>query len=205
MPSNLSKPDIVLGALLANGPRCSREVLAEMAARGISAKQARTAREKQRIAVHRTGSGKDMRTTWALLPDVPIHAQADRTSTRPREGKTADAGCQQLSTSGGTQAAVPRAAGPQQISTAADAADAAAGPSNSELRRRDARIHAFIGRGVAQGEAKLTADRLMHADRENRHAYGSCAQCQAWTWGECDKVRPMTEMHVCWSRRPMSP
>lgn len=195
------EPVIVLRALLANGPRCSREVLAEMAARGISAKQVRTAREKQRIAMHRTGSGKGMRTTWALLPGGDIHAHADRTCTRPREGKKADAMCQQLSTSELAEAAVPRAAGPQQISTAADAADAAADPSKPDLQRRDARIHALRARGIPAAEAGTVADALLIADRRNVLALGSCAQCQWWGSNDCSAIRPATEVHVCWGRR----
>lgn len=205
MPSNLTEPEIILRAMLSGGPRCSREVLAEMAARGISAKQARTAREKQRIAMHRTGSGKDMRTTWALLPDVAIHAHADRTRTRTPARVAMNAEPQRMSACPAADDAPRQPAGPEQVLTAADAPDAAADTSESQRQRHVARIHAFVGRGVPLEEAKLTADRLMQADRENRHAYGSCAQCLMWAGGECDRVQPASTLHVCWHRRSSIP
>ena len=43
----LSETEIILRKLLADGPRNSREVLAELAARGFTAKQVRRARERK--------------------------------------------------------------------------------------------------------------------------------------------------------------
>lgn len=82
MEAHLTEPEIALRALLAAGPRDSREVVSAMAERGLSAKQTRTAREKQNVIIERAGSGADMRSTWRLQdlikPDIaqPRSAEA---------------------------------------------------------------------------------------------------------------------------------
>jgi hypothetical protein len=53
----LSEPEALLQALLADGPRESRDVLAWMAERGFTPKQVRRAREKQCIVAQRSGCG----------------------------------------------------------------------------------------------------------------------------------------------------
>ena len=80
MAAHLTEPEIALRTLLGDGPRDSRAVLAAMALRQFSPKQARTAREKQNIIIERAGSGTDMRSTWRLpdmtRPEVEPHCGA---------------------------------------------------------------------------------------------------------------------------------
>ena len=231
MTTTLTEPEIILRALLSAGSRCSREVLAEMAARGFSAKQVRTARERQRIAMHRTGSGKDMRTTWALLPSAAIHAQAERSSTRapalgapgtqPRSSQCGTQGAlqmtalalesQQAPTPAGARSVHPGTEERQQLSASPLAVHAekcsVAGPTSAavlktaEHRRLETRIRALRAQGLDPMESQAVADALAAADRQGVLALGSCAQCHWWGTGGCREVRPAVEVHVCWRRR----
>ncbi len=76
----LSAAEIIIRALLAEGPRASREVLADLAARGFTPKQVRVARERQGIVTERGGFGQATRTTWILplLPPAPTAALGGR-------------------------------------------------------------------------------------------------------------------------------
>ena len=76
----LSEAEIILRALLADGPRASREVLADLAARGFTPKQVRGARERQGVVMGRDGFGPETRTTWRMpmLQPAPTPAPGGR-------------------------------------------------------------------------------------------------------------------------------
>ena len=69
MTQHLNTPEAALRDLLASGPRNSREVLAIMGERQLSAKQIRRAREKLGVLIERAGSGTAMHSTWRM-PDL---------------------------------------------------------------------------------------------------------------------------------------
>lgn len=171
MTTTLTEPEIILRALLSGGPRCSREVLAEMAARGISAKQVRTARERQRIAMHRTGSGKEMRTTWALLPEGGIHAPlSERSSTRaPARLAPGMQPCGSWHRSQGGAQSEPLALGGQQTPTSAGMASLH--PAKVEPQQTSATPLAVpAGNGWAAGTVSGAAELNIaeHRRRETR-------------------------------------
>ena len=74
----LTDCEIVLRALLAEGPRNSRDVLAELADRSFTAKQVRRARERQGVVIDRQGFGALAQTIWrvSLVPSAPTSALA---------------------------------------------------------------------------------------------------------------------------------
>ena len=78
-PAGLTDCEIVLRALLSEGPRNSRDVLAELADRSFTAKQVRRARERQGVVIDRQGFGALAHTIWrvSLVPSAPTSALAD--------------------------------------------------------------------------------------------------------------------------------
>ena len=188
-PAGLTDYEIVLRALLAEGPRASRELLLEFAARGFTPKQARTGRERQGVVVERAGFGSAARSTWRMpmLPSAPtpalagdyVRASARNTGKRLRKPKTPEVSTAQPTPTDETPA---------------------------ELARMAGRIEAFRHRGVSALEAEVIAQRLLAADRENRKALGSCVQCCSWRRGECPLTpKPIAEIHVCWFLRQETP
>ncbi len=196
----MSEVDVALRALLAQGARDSREVLAAMAERGLSPKQVRRAREKLGVVVARHGDGAAMRSTW-YLPEPAIHAHDDeaplagmvatKVSTKTHHFEFGTHGVRD-----GTQQTPALAKAP-----AAVLHDTNGLWSEGECRRHAGRVDAFGRRGIKLDVAHQVADLLVVADRENRHAYGSCAQCVSLNTSECSVPRPVVEVHVCWLRR----
>ena len=190
----------VLGALLLDGSRDSREVLATMANRGLSPKQVRRAREKLGVVVERHGNGAAMRSTWCL-PEPAIHAHDDeapvarivttKASTKAPHFERGTHGVQD-----GTKQTPALAKAPAAVHH-----DSNGMWSEGECRRHTGRVDAFARRGIKLDVARQVADLLVVADRENRHAYGSCAQCVSLNTSECSVPRPVVEVHVCWLRR----
>ena len=77
--------------------------------------------------------------------------------------------------------------------------------SELERSRHAGRVDAFGRRGIRLDVARQVADLLVVADRENRHAYGSCAQCASLNTPDCRSQQPLMIMHVCWLRRLATP
>jgi hypothetical protein len=73
----MSPTELRLRNCLADGPRNSREVIAEMAASGYSAKQVRRARERQGVVARRSGCRGEMRSTWELPRVTAPEARGD--------------------------------------------------------------------------------------------------------------------------------
>ena len=187
-PTGMTDCEIVLRALLSEGPRNSRDVLAELADRSFTAKQVRRARERQGVVVDRQGFGAVTQTTWRL----PLGPSA---STHALDGDHVRAGARNT----GKTLRKPKI---PEASTAQPAPAA----TSAEVARMAGRIEAFQHRGVAAQEAEDIAGRLLSADRENRHALGSCVQCWSWRQGECPLTpKPIAEIHFCWLRRLETP
>ena len=196
----LSETEIILRKLLADGPRNSREVLAELAARGFTAKQVRRARERQGVVMARDGFGPATRTTWRMpmLPPAPTDALGGRPvrATLRTQVRTP------------ARHAGSRVRNPEVPKIAQDSTgqQPPADATLAELARLAGRVEVFHLRGINPAEARDVALRLLAADRENLHALGSCAQCHSWRQGDCHLTPlPVTTIHVCWFRRSETP
>ena len=200
-PAGMTDCEIILRALLAEGPCASREVLADLAARGFTAKQVRGARERQGIVAVRGGFGQATRTTWRLPspPPVPTDALGGRQVRKAAVRVQVRTGAREL----GAELANPCDPWIAQDSTGQQPpADA----TLAELARLAGRVEVFQRRGSNPAEARDVALRLLASDRENRHALGSCAQCHTWRQGDCQLTPlPVTTIHVCWFRRTETP
>lgn len=75
-----------------------------------------------------------------------------------------------------------------------------------ERRRHQARVEAFMLRGMNASTARQVADTLMERDSAGLRAVGSCAECQCVQLRTCPtKPRPVIEIHECWFRRQCTP
>ena len=200
-PTGMTDCEIVLRALLSEGPRNSREVLAELADRSFTAKQVRRARERQGVVMARDGFGPATRTTWRMpmLPPAPTPAPGGRQVRKAPVRVQVRTGTREL----GAELANPCDPWIAQDSTGQQPpADA----TLAELARLAGRVEVFQRRGSNPAEARDVALRLLASDRENRHALGSCAQCHSWRQGDCQLTPlPVTTIHVCWFRRTETP
>jgi hypothetical protein len=188
----------LLRALLENGPRNSRDLLADLERRGATPKQIRRAREKLGVTVQRFGFGNTMRSTWSLPDAIAGASSADA-------GRTVGGGRQLR------RATARRSAPVSQERPAAEApilprpdAHVAGGLTEAEANRMAARIEAFKARGLhPDAAARLALDLVLNRDRDTVHAKGSCIECQVSH--ECSRVRPPQVIHQCWLRRQDTP
>jgi hypothetical protein len=212
MTQHLSPTESCLRELLADGPRLSREVLASMAARGITPKQVRRARELLGVVTQRAGSGTSMHSVWSLPPSKPnigtSGVEEIRSVPRVREGIRAPVEapvemlknvkvCQAVS----VETKMETAAAFSALLTAVDL-------TVSEQHRHQVRIEAFRARGLDDLTASQVADALVGRDRAGLRATGSCAECQCIQLRTCPtSPRPVIEIHECWYRRkrPVNP
>ena len=179
----LSDSKEALVALLSDGPRGSRELVAELASRGFTAKTVRRARERLGVRIDREGFGLATRTIWRL-PLVPAESHLGVDVRAAAHSPSVDL-------------RNPEASAAQQSPVS---------PTPAELARQVGRIEVFQRRGIQPAEAHEIALRLLLADREGRHGLGSCVQCQAWRLGDCHlEPKPALDMHVCWFRRTETP
>lgn len=170
--------------MLSRGPRHSREVLAELAAQGFTAKQLRRARERQGILIERAGNGLAMHSTWRL-PDAAATAPAV-TATRPLVPRPSEQ----------TPFPASTPACPQSVTLMAD----------GEQCRHAARVRAFMSLGQGEATAHQVADALVERDRRGEHGTGSGAECQNPALGNCPTApRPVIEAHGCWAGRQCTP
>lgn len=201
-PAGMTDCEIVLRALLADGPRASREVLADLGARDFTPKQVRGARVRQGIVMEREGFGPATRTTWRMpmLTPAPAPTPAPRgRQVRAEVRGEVRATAREL----GVELANPNDPWiPQDLTGQQTPADA----TPVELARMAGRIEVFQRRSIQPAEARDVALRLLAADRENLHANGSCVQCHSWRQGDCHSTPlPITTIHVCWFRRTETP
>lgn len=204
-----------LSALLAEGPRDSREILAKGAEVGLSAKALRHARETLKLRVVRTGSREAMRSTWSLpgeadagdkgTNELPASAVDPDHSARAREGDPSDRPEPRC-----TRARVRAYSSP----TIGEAIDAPAQFTDGEQCRIERRVVHFRAKGVPEDEAVELAHLLvLERDRVNERRFdGSCAECSNLVGGRCTAQeegagvipRPIREVWNCWcARRPM--
>jgi hypothetical protein len=60
-------------------------------------------------------------------------------------------------------------------------------------------------RGLSGSDARRIAAALIDRDRGMNRATGSCIECQNFVRRECPIVKPIQEIHQCWSRRHDAP
>ena len=205
-----------LRALLADGPKLSREVADALGAEGFTTKQIRRAREREGVVIERAGSGRAMRSTWRLsvpaaipaldemLTFVKAGATASQRSARARQTAT-------VATKVAAETAVPRtqrmqpAGQPGSASTAAELG--ATNLTDFEVQRVERNAIGFGERGMGIDAARDLAIRLvLERDRPARHATGICIECEMFVRQECFVTpRPVADIHECWSRRPDTP
>lgn len=197
-----------LSALLAEGPRDSREILAKGAEAGLSAKALRHAREGLKLRVVRAGSRQAMRSTWSLPGEADAGDQG--TNELPASAVDPDHSAR------AREAATSRSARVRAYSspTIGEAIDAPAQFTDGEQRRIERRIVYFTAKGIPRDEAaELARQLVLERDRVNElRDSGSCAECENWGGGSClaEKEgagvapRPIHEIWSCWcARRPM--
>ena len=198
----MSPAELRLQACLAEGPRSSRDVIAEMVTAGFTAKQIRRAREQLAVVVRRSGCRAAMRTFWSTPPagqaQPLIEAHGDHASARPRARSQSQIRAAQVGAGGdddGVEGGIQR-----------HHDEPAAGLSEAERDRMSGRIAAFVTRGLGADEARAVAVALVVRDRGNDPALGSCIECQAFERQECPVTpRPATDVHQCWYRRAATP
>lgn len=79
-------------------------------------------------------------------------------------------------------------------------------PIEGERTRHQARVEAFLLRGMNVSVARQVADALVARDSSGLRAVGSCAECQCVELRSCPTTpRPVTEIHACWYRRQCTP
>lgn len=192
MNQSTSPTEVCLRSLLSTGPRNSREVLAAMATWQFTPKQVRRARERQGIMVERSGNGAAMHSTWRL-PDI-AH---DNKNTAAAAGLS---GCGAV----GLRLSLPSAVAGSAPCTEMQWPDAHR--TEGEQRRHQARVAAFIKRGIDARTAGNLADALVARDRDGLRGIGSCAECQCAELKNCPTTpRPVAEVHLCWYRRQCTP
>jgi len=205
-----------LRALLADGPKPSREVAAALGGEGFTPKQIRRAREQEGVVIERAGNGRAMRSTWRLsipaaipaldelLTFVGAGAAASHRSAHARDTKTVAAKV-------AAEKAVPRT---QSIQPANEpgAASTAAGLgavnlTHFEVQRAERSAIVFVQRGMGIDAARDLAIRLvLQRNRPAREATGSCIECQMLVRQECHRTpNPVADIHECWVRRPDIP
>lgn len=172
--------DACLYALLAIGPRNSRDVQVWLRALQFTPKQVRLARERLGVVIERAGNGRAMHSTWRLPSDgatadaTPVAATIDNATVPPTD-------------------ATPEAPVSREAKV-------------GEQLRHHARVQAFMAMGHDADTARAVADALVGRDRAGRPAAGSCAECQNIALRQCQATpRPATEIHECWSRRQCTP
>lgn len=193
--------DACLRTLLAGGPRNSRDVLAELAARQFTPKQARRARERLGVLIERAGNGKGMHSAWRL-PSGKATAPTGGSTTST--ASTARASSRILAPPGRADQSLPGGL-PLPTPTASTTASTTTG-NEGEQRRHRARVLAFMALGNDATTAQAVADALVGRDRAGLRALGSCAECQNLARRQCPATpRPVTEIHECWTRRQSTP
>lgn len=202
-------PIEALRRLLARGRLASKDATAAMVGLRFSPKQVRTARERLRVVVTRAGSGVTMHSMWELPPATLVVGTVGTNSSSTAEVQS------ELRPSPSV-APGPRARTPQKTSDG----DSQPWPQRArartsrperlfeataidppKLRRFLARVQAFQAKGIDQTVAKQLAGALQRTDAHAHQAFGSCGQCQRWQGRDCDRVRPILELHECWMRR----
>lgn len=197
--NNLTEPEIILRALLANGARNSRDVLAAMATREFTPKQVRRAREKQGIVVRRSGSGVAMHSIWELpsLDSAEPRVEVIRAHRRAPSAHSARPAKP-------TKGMLPSHQAEQSRDQRSD--KPCAELTDAEHQRLEARIDVFTQRGLDLDSARKLADELVERDRSDKRATGSCIECQALAHRDCPAVpRPPVEIHQCWYLRKDTP
>lgn len=192
----------LLRALLANGPRNSRDLLADLERRGATPKQIRRAREKLGVTVQRFGFGNTMRSTWSLPDAIAGGSSADSSADA---GRPAGGGRQlrRAAARRSVPASQERLATEVPIAPRPDA-HVAGELTEAEANRLTARVEAFKARGLhPDAAARLALDLVLNRDRDTVHAKGSCIECQVSH--ECSRVRPPQVIHQCWLRRQDTP
>lgn len=167
----------------------SREVTDVLQAKGITPKQARGARVKLGVVVERSGSGRQMRSTWRLPPAAPA-APATPAPDVPAELPE--------------QEDLPSTSRPD--ATPPDSDPAAL--TDGEQARIERRITVFVERGMGHDDAAdLAVTLVLKRDRTGRPDAGSsCIECQNLARGTCPtQPRPIAEVHVCWFARHDAP
>ena len=203
-----------LRALLAEGPKPSREVADALGAEGFTPKQIRRARELEGVVIERAGNGRAMRSTWRLSVSAAIPAlggmlsfvgagtTASQRSAHARETETVAAKVS-------AEKAVVRSQRRRPTNQPGSASTLAAAPGATnltafEVQRVERNAIVFVQRGMGPDAARDLAIRLvLERDRPARRATGSCVECQMFVRQECHVTpRTVAEIHECWYRRP---